>query len=142
MLDGFFDVTFGYLINWSKLGGLLIICFLLTLITTLVYKFMTNQSLMKDLKDEMKQVQKDMKDLKSDPAKMVEAQKKAWDKNMKYMMHSFKPMIITFIPIILIFGWLSKNLGDTVFFGLKWLWVYIIASIVFSMGLRKVLKVH
>jgi len=72
-------------------------------------KYTTNQSLMRDLKNETKEFQKEMRELKNDPKKMMEVQKKAMETNMKYMMHSFKPMIFTFIPIIIIFGWMNAH---------------------------------
>ena len=78
-----------------------------------------------------------MKEFKEDPKKAMELQKKAMEKNMKYMMQSFKPMLITFIPIIFIFGWLRgyyTDLGNPdIIFGLTWIWVYIIFSIIMSM---------
>jgi len=94
----------------------------------------------------MKGFQKEMKDLKEDPKKMMEVQKKAMEKNMKYMLQSLKPTLFTFIPIIFIFGWLRgyyETLGNpSILFGLGWIWIYIIFSIVISMVLRKVLKIY
>ena len=125
---------------------ILIISLFLTLVTTLIYKYVTDQELMKTLKDDMKAMQAEMKTLKEHPEKMMAVQKQAMQKNMKYMMQSFKPMLITFIPVVFIFGWLSRHytaLGNPdVFFGISWLWTYIIFSLVFSIGLRKFLKVY
>ena len=101
---------------------------------------------MKELKGEMKEFQKEMKDLKDDPKKMMEVQKRAMEKNMKYMLQSLKPTLFTFIPLILIFGWLRSYyaaIGNpAVLFGLGWIWIYIICSIAFSIGLRKLLKIY
>ncbi len=72
---------------------------------------MTNQSLMKDLKTELKTLQKQMKELRSHPEKMMRVQKQVMETNMKYMMQSFKPTLITFLPIIIIFGWFTANLA-------------------------------
>ncbi len=90
---------------------LLILSLVITLIITIIYKFTTNQSLMKDLKGELKELQKQMKELKSSPDKAMVVQKKMMDTNGKYMMHSFKPMIFTFLPIILFFGWMGAHLA-------------------------------
>jgi uncharacterized membrane protein (DUF106 family) len=90
---------------------LLILSFLITWITTLVYKYTTNQSLMKDLKDEQKALQKQVKELKNEPDKAMKAQKRMMEINSKYMMHSFKPMIFTFLPVIIFFGWMNTHLG-------------------------------
>lgn len=145
MFDSFFNAIFGSLIAKSPLGGLILVCFLLTLLMTVAYKYLTDQELMKSLKQEIKDFQKEMKELKDNPSKMMEIQKKAMEKNMKYMMHSFKPMLFTFIPLIIIFGWL-RNVYTTQtvsFIGItSWFWIYIIFSVGFSMILRKLLKVH
>ena len=107
---------------------------------------MTDQKLMKEIKQEMKDLQKEMKQFRDQPEKAMALQKKAFERQMKYMMQSFKPTLITLLPIMLIFGWLRlyyEGLGNPdVLFGLSWLWIYIIFSIVISIVLRKVLKVH
>ncbi|MFA6888340.1 MAG: EMC3/TMCO1 family protein [Candidatus Woesearchaeota archaeon] len=87
------------------------ISILISVIMVIVYKYMTDQNLMKQLKDEIKELQTEMKTLKDNPAKMSEINKKAMETNMKYMMHSLKPTLVTFIPIILIFGWLNANIA-------------------------------
>jgi len=144
MFDSFFNAVLGPLIAWSPLGTIIIVAFILTLLITIVYKLMTDQDLMKSLKAEIKDFQKEMKNHKDNPSKMMELQKEAMGKNMKYMKHSMKPTLITFIPIILVFGWLRTTytpIGPLVF-GLNWIWIYIACSIVFSIVLRKILKVH
>ena len=90
---------------------LLILVFIITLIITLIYKYTTNQSLMKDLKAELKSFQKQIKELKDKPDEAMKVQKKMMETNSKYMMHSFKPMIYTFLPIIIFFGWMSAHLA-------------------------------
>ena len=91
--------------------SLTLLSFIIALIMNIIYKLMTNQTLMKTLKEDIKKFQKEMKELKHDPKKVMEVQKKAMETNMKYMMHSMKPTLVTFIPIILIFGWLQANLA-------------------------------
>lgn len=144
MLDSFFNSVFGWLISWSPKGALIIICFLLTLLTTLVYKYATNQKWVKQMKDEMAVLQKQMKEQKNNPKKMMEIQKELMEKNMKFMMHSFKPLIYTFVPLLILFGWLRGVYQDMgrILFGLSWIWIYLIASIIFSTILRKVLKIY
>jgi len=72
---------------------------------------MTDQVLMRSLKEEIKNSQKKMKEYKNDPEKMMEMQKKAMETNMKYMGHSMKPTLVSFIPIILIFSWMYAHLA-------------------------------
>lgn len=90
---------------------LFVLVFFITIVITLVYKYTTNQSLMKDLKDELKSFQKQIKALRSEPEKAMKVQKQMMQTNSKYMMHSFKPMLFTFLPIIIFFGWMSAHLG-------------------------------
>lgn len=145
MFDNFFNFTFGPIMNLPDPLNLLIISFILTGLITLAYKYLTDQTKMKELKDEMKATQKKMKELKDQPDKVMSMQKDAMKKNMEYMKHSMKPMLFTFIPIIVIFGWLRNYytaLGNpTIFFGLTWIWAYIIFSVLISIVLRKILKI-
>lgn len=145
-LNVFFDATLGRVLSLPQPLGLFLISFFLTLALTLVYKWMTDQKLMKSLKEEMTAMRGEMKQYKQDTQKMMELNKKVWDKNMVYLKHSLKPNLITLIPIIIIFSWLRsyyEGLGNpTIFLGLSWLWTYIIFSLVLSMLIRKLLKVH
>jgi uncharacterized membrane protein (DUF106 family) len=145
VFDSFFNAIFGFIITESPLLGLIVISFVLTLMITIAYKYLTDQELMKNLKLEIKASQEEMKKLKDQPAKMMEVQKKSMEKNFKYMMHSFKPTLYTLIPLLIIFSWLGKTFKEVKldFLGINsWLWVYIIFSLVFSIVLRKLLKIH
>lgn len=105
----FLDPILNPLLAMNPFLAIFIVSLLLSVLITVIYKFMTDQELMKTLKADMKAMQKEMKALKEHPEKLMAAQKKVMDKNMKYMMHSMKPTLVTFIPIILIFGWLNAN---------------------------------
>ncbi len=105
------DPVFAPLLALGPLAAIAIICFILSVIITVAYKYMTDQELMKTLKADIKGFQKQMKEFKDNPEKMMAIQKDAMEKNLQYMMHSMKPTMITFIPIILIFGWLNANLA-------------------------------
>lgn len=158
MFEGFYGIldtiTNPLFNNLPEPFPILIISFVLTLATTLIYKYATDQEVMKTLKEDMKAMQAEMKTLKDKPEKMMALQKDAMQKNMKYMMKSFKPMLITFIPIVFIFGWMrahydviaqatgTAHIFQIGSFGMGWLWTYILFSLVFSIGLRKFLKVH
>jgi len=111
MFEGVLSPVFDPLLKLSITWVVVIMAFLITFLITVIYKFTTNQNLMKELKDEMKELQKEMKELKSDPKKMMEVQKKSMQTNMKYMSHSMRSMLFTFIPIILIFGWMNSHLA-------------------------------
>ena len=107
----FLDPILSPLLQLPIFWGIFIISLLISLIIIVIYKYTTDQTLMKQLKEDIKKSQKSMKDIKDNPSKMMEIQKQAMEKNMQYMMHSFKPTLFTIIPIILIFGWLNGHLA-------------------------------
>jgi len=111
MFESIVDPIFAPLLNLGPLLAMLIISFVVSLVIVIVYKFMTKQGEMKDLKAEIKNLQNEMKTLKDNPTKMMEVQKKVMSKNLEYMKHSFKPTLITFLPLILIFGWLNVTMA-------------------------------
>ncbi|MFT4303246.1 MAG: EMC3/TMCO1 family protein [Candidatus Woesearchaeota archaeon] len=104
-----FDAILRPLLSMNPFWAIFLISFSLALMITIIYKFMTDQELMKTLKADMKALQKEMKSLKDNPEAMLKKQQHAMEKNMKYLTHSMKPTLVTFIPIILVFGWLSSN---------------------------------
>ncbi|MBD3203658.1 DUF106 domain-containing protein [Candidatus Woesearchaeota archaeon] len=111
MLNSILDVLLGWLLNLPPLAGIVIIAFIISLLVTLVYRLVTNQDLMKDLRDEQKALQKEIKKLKDKPDKAMKVQSEMMETNLKYMSHSMKPTLFTFIPIILIFGWLNSHMA-------------------------------
>lgn len=103
------DPVFRPLLNLHPLLAVGLVSLLVSVIITVIYKYTTNQTLMKRLKTEMKELQKEMKTLKEHPKEMMKVQKQAMDTNMKYMMQSFKSTLYTFLPIIIIFAWMNAN---------------------------------
>jgi uncharacterized membrane protein (DUF106 family) len=101
-----------FLLKIPSFWAILLISFVLTLVTTLVYKFTTDQKKMKKLKEEMKEYQKKIKALsKESPEKMMAMQQQALKGNTEYMKHSFRSTLYTIIPLLLIFSWLSSHLA-------------------------------
>ncbi|MCX6706707.1 MAG: EMC3/TMCO1 family protein [Candidatus Woesearchaeota archaeon] len=111
MFNAFFDPVLGPLLSLGPFLALFLMSFLISLMITLVYKWVTDQKLMKTIKDDLTRMQKEIKEHKDNPKRMMELQKEMMDKNFKYMSHSMKPTLFTFIPLIIIFGWLSANLA-------------------------------
>ena len=109
MFDSFFNYIFHPLFALPDIWAVLIISIIMSCIITIAYKFLTNQKLMKTLKDELKELQAEIKTLKDQPEKMMEVNKRLMETNMKYMSHSLKPTLFTFLPLILIFGFLSAH---------------------------------
>lgn len=144
VLERFFNTLFGWAIAISPLFGMILITFIMTLITTLAYKYFTDQYAVKNLREDMKKLQKEMKDTKDEKRK-IDISKTIWEKNMETMKHSIKPMLITFLPIIVLFNWLrSAYTGYGILFlgYFQWLGTYILFSIAFSIILRKLFKVY
>jgi uncharacterized membrane protein (DUF106 family) len=79
----------------------------LGLLTTIAHKYMTDQKLMRNARDEMKKLQTKMRSHKDNPKKLLEVQNKMMSYNMDIMKQSFRPLLVTFIPVIIIFGWIS-----------------------------------
>ncbi|HII65757.1 TPA: DUF106 domain-containing protein [Candidatus Woesearchaeota archaeon] len=111
MAFSFLDPFLGPLFRLPSFLALLIFSLLVSLLITLIYKYTTNQSLMKQLKGEIKEFQKEMKELKDKPGEVMRVQKEAMKTNLKYMSMSMKSTLITFIPIIFIFGWMNTHLA-------------------------------
>ncbi len=91
--------------------GIFILSLIISLIITVIYKYTTNQELMKRLKDEQKSYSQKLKELRSNPEEMMKVQKEAMKVNMEYLKLSFKPTLITMLPILLIFGWMAGHLS-------------------------------
>jgi len=98
------------LLNIPPFLSVLIISFVISLVITLIYKLLTDQKKMKELREGIKLSQEELKKHRNDPKKMMEIQKKAMEKNMVYMTSSFKPTLVTMIPMLLIFIWLNANM--------------------------------
>ncbi|MBR9698896.1 DUF4199 family protein [Candidatus Woesearchaeota archaeon] len=109
VFENLLDPVFRPLLSLHPLLAVALVALLVTVIITFVYKFTTNQDLMKRLKTEMKEMQKQMKELRQHPEEMMKVQKKAMQSNMKYMGQSFKSTFYTILPIIIIFSWMSAH---------------------------------
>ncbi len=110
-LDPILNPILNPLLNFSPFWGIIIITFLVSLFISFIYKLMTDQTKMKEMKQKQKDFQKQMKELKDNPEQMMALQKEAMGSNMEYMKASLKPTLVTFIPIILLFGWMTANLA-------------------------------
>ncbi len=148
-LESFFNFIFGPILALGSPWDIIIISFILTLIVNLAMKFFTNQNVMKSLKEETEFFKQEMKKFKNDPQKLIEIQKKSMETSMKYLKHSMPATLVTLLPLLLIFGWLRTTFPPEKIllnlpFGIElgWLGSYILFSIIFSIALRKILKIH
>ncbi len=140
-----FNPTAGALLDWNLNIGMLIIVFIISIITTLVQKYATDQDKLKELKKEQKEIQKQMKEFKNHPEKIMELQKKQFAMMPKQMKLSMRGIAYTGIPFILFFRWFNDYFlaaGNPKFIlGLSWFWFYLIFAMVFSSILRKKMDV-
>ncbi len=139
------DPTAGALLNWNVTYGMILIIFTISLFMTLLQKYATDQETLRELKKEQKILQEEMKKYREHPEKLIELQKKQFEFIPKTMKLSMRPIMFTGIPLILFFRWFMDFftvMGNPKFFGfLTWFWLYLIGTMIFSMILRKILKV-
>jgi uncharacterized membrane protein (DUF106 family) len=139
------DPSVGALLNWDLTFGMLIIVFLITVVTTLIQKYTTDQKALKELREEQKILQEEMKKYQDNPAKISELSKKQLEFIPKTFKLTSRSVLYTGIPFILFFRWFTDVftlMGEPKFFGvLSWFWFYFIFTMIFSSFLRKYFKV-
>lgn len=139
------DPSLGRLLDWNVTIGLLIITAVLNFLTTLLHKKVTDQDLLKRIKEEQKLVQEEMKLYRQNPEKSLELSKKSAELAMKTMPITMRPVIYTTIPFILLIRWFGDYFKDhpvKIFGFMSGIWAYIVFFVVWSMVFRKIMKVH
>ena len=111
---------------------------LVTFVSILVQKWLTNQEHLKSLKKRQKEIQKELKNCK-DGCVMKELNAEMMKLTGIMFKSSMKPMFVTIIPFLILFSWLRGVYVPLL--GNSWIWYYLGYSVVSSMILRKVLKV-
>ena len=130
------------LVNAYPYYSLAVISFFVTMVSTLVQKWLTNQEHMKSLKDRQKEIQKELKSCKEEHL-LKELNLEMLNLTGIMMKASMKPMFVTIVPFLILFNWLRGIYdGGEVPLIAGWIWYYLGFSIVSSVVLRKVLKVH
>ena len=132
-------MTFYSLIIGNPKTAIVIISFLATLVITILTYFLTNKTLMKEIKEKQKRLREEMKKFRDNPQKMMEINKMMMEDFPKQMKESMKISVVTLIPFLLLFNWLRTVYVETPIAG-SWIWWYILASLAFSMILRKIFK--
>ncbi len=118
--------------------SILVVSVFVTLVSTLAHKWLTNQEHMKSLKVRQKEIQKELKGCK-DMDIMKELNAEMMKLTGVMMKASFRPMFVTIIPFLILFWWLRSIFTPVM--GSSWIWYYIGFSLVFSVVIRKVMKV-
>ena len=143
-----FNFLFGWAVAISPLIGIIFVSFVLSLLSSICWKYLTDQDLLKSVRESSSKLREEMKKHKDDPKKLSELNSKMAKESLETMKiqykQSIKPMIATLIPFALAFVWIRNTyqpFGD-IFLGMGAIWTYIIFSMVFSMILRKAMKVY
>ncbi len=135
----------GFLLNWNLNIGMLIVVFAITLLTTIVQKYGTNQEALKELKKEQKEISQQMKEFKAHPEKLIELQKKQFKLIPKQMKLSMRAIAYTGIPFILFFRWFGDYFLESgnpkLWLGMSWFIFYLLFAIVFGAIMRKTMDV-
>jgi uncharacterized membrane protein (DUF106 family) len=145
-----------WLINFVQAQPLLsviIFSLAITSLLTFVYRKLTDQKRMKEIKDKQKELQAKLKG-EQDKEKIMEANKEMMSLSSEMLKMSFKPMLITFLPLIIIFTLLrslynTADVGNIIAWGTNlpivgdgagWFLCYIGFGFIFSLILNKLLK--
>ena len=137
--------TAGALLGWNVTWGMMIIIIVISLATTIIQKYATDQKTLKEMKGEQKRLSEEAKKFRDNPEKRMEIQKESMKFVVPMMKLSTRALMFTGIPFILFLRWFNDFFvaaGNPKFFGLmNWLIFYILFSIIFSSIFRKILKV-
>ncbi|MBT7706029.1 DUF106 domain-containing protein [archaeon] len=122
--------------------SLIVISAVLTLITTLLMLYFTDQEHIRNLRKRHKELQAEIKvcNKKGDNCRLKEVNDEMVELSMKLMKasFSFKQLLITMIPFLLIFKWL-KGIYIPIYGG-WWIAWYLLASMISSSLYRKLFK--
>ncbi len=98
------------ILNFSPLIAILILSVGISLLTTIIYKYTTNQKQMKEIKDNIKSLQAEMKATK-EPGRASAIQKEMMKLSMQQMSSSWKSTLIFMIPAFMLLGWMGSHLA-------------------------------
>ena len=109
-----FDIILGWSFNIDPMLGVFVVSLVMGLLSTIVYKYFTDQKKLKELNVRRKELSEELKKNSSNPAKVkelnAELMKMGFLDQYKY---TWKAMLITLLPFFLIFAWLGIVLGYT-----------------------------
>jgi len=120
--------------------SIIVIALAISFIMTIAFKYLTDQTRMKELKELQKACNIKLKDNRGNPEKLAEIQKEMMSYSFELIKHSFKPMIFTLIPFLILFWWLRHTYAVTEI-AKTWFWYYLGAALISGPIFRKILKV-
>jgi hypothetical protein len=98
------------ILNLPPLEAILVVSIAVSAITTVIYKYTTNQKLLEEIKDDVKKMQAEIRSTK-EPGRAAQLQKDMMKRSMQQFSSSTKSMVITMIPLFLLFGWMQTHLA-------------------------------
>ncbi len=131
-------MTFAEMMVANPKVSIAIFSIIVTTLSTLAQKWLTNQEHLKSLKKRQKEIQKELRGCK-DQCLMKELNAEMMKITGVMFKSSMKPMFATIIPFLILFAWLRSIYVPVM--GNGWIWYYIGYSVVASIVLRKVFKV-
>jgi uncharacterized membrane protein (DUF106 family) len=149
------------IIGFSILGlpkgliSILIISALITFLQLLVYKKLSDQNRIKELKEKQKALYNEMKNVK-DEKKLKKINQEIMSINTELMKLSLWPTLLTFFPLVIIFislryAYAYAEIGNIIEWpwnlpivgnGAGWFLCYIIFGLIFSIIFRKFMKIY
>ncbi len=135
--------------------SILIISFIVTFLQLFLYKKISDQKRIKELKEKQKEIYREIKNTK-DEKRLNKLNKEIMDINFELMKISLWPTIIIFFPILLVFIFLRyayayAEIGNIIEWpwnlpvvgnGAGWFLCYIVFGFIFSLIFRKIMKVY
>ncbi len=92
---------------------ILIATVLISLISTLAYKYTTDQKKMKRIKEKLKGLQAQMKEARGDQDRMLKLNAQIMKSHNEYSMASMRSIIFTIVPVMIIFIYLQGHVAYT-----------------------------
>ncbi|HLC59248.1 MAG TPA: EMC3/TMCO1 family protein [archaeon] len=139
------DIAFSPVFTLSPFLSVLIFAAILSVITSLMSKYLINKEFAKNMKSRMKELKLQMKEAQKNSNKEVlsSSMKEMMDMNRKYMKESMKVMVGSLVFCILFLTYMSAKYASQsvtlplIGITMNWIYWYVIASLVISMTLRK-----
>jgi uncharacterized membrane protein (DUF106 family) len=118
--------------------SLMLVSLVVTFVSSLAQKWLTNQEHLRNLKKRQKEIQQELKNCK-DECHLKELNSEILSITGVMMKSSMRPVLVTAIPFLILFYFLRTEY--VALLGNWWIAYYIISSIVFSLIIRKILDI-
>lgn len=121
--------------------AIIVLSLLVSLFTTLVNYFLTDQNRLREIKKRQKDLQGEIKahQKAGNHEKVLALNKEMMSYVGETFKHSMIPMLVTIVPILIFFSYLRTTFAATSIAS-SWIWYYLIAAIFSSMIFRKLFK--